>query len=167
MKMNRLERASSVFPSSPAQDNPAAGSGRRSIHRRTPNACRSPTADPIIAGYPWFSDWGRDTMIALPGLTLTTGRPEIAASILRTYAQYVDQGMIPNRFPDEGEEPEYNTVDATLWYVEAIRQYLAATGDLSLMAELFPVLVDIIDWHKRGTRYNIHMDDDGCPALRR
>jgi predicted glycogen debranching enzyme len=70
----------------------------------------------IIAGYPWFSDWGRDTMIALHGLTLTTGRPEVAASILRTYAQFVDQGMIPNRFPDKGEWPEYNTVDATLWF---------------------------------------------------
>ncbi|GJM40974.1 MAG: glycogen debranching protein [Ardenticatenaceae bacterium] len=116
----------------------------------------------IIAGYPWFSDWGRDTMIALPGLTLTTGRPEVAASILRTYAQFVDQGMLPNRFPDEGEHPEYNTVDATLWYFEALRAYLAATQDNALVEELFPVLQEIILWHKRGTRYNIQMDkEDG------
>ncbi len=112
----------------------------------------------IIAGYPWFSDWGRDTMVALPGLTLTTGRPEVAASILRTFAHFVDMGMIPNRFPDVGERPEYNTVDATLWYVEAIRAYHAATGDDDMLRELFPVLANIIEWHQRGTRYNIYMD---------
>jgi predicted glycogen debranching enzyme len=112
----------------------------------------------VIAGYPWFSDWGRDTMIALPGLTLVTGRPEVAASILRTYAQFVDQGMLPNRFPDAGEHPEYNTVDATLWYFEALRAYHAATGDEALVRELFPVLQEVILWHKRGTRYNIQMD---------
>ncbi len=113
----------------------------------------------VIAGYPWFSDWGRDTMIALPGLTLVTGRPDVAASILRTYAQFVDQGMIPNRFPDVGERPEYNTVDATLWYVQAIYAYHQATGDDDLLRDLFPVLQDIIQWHKQGTRYNIHMDE--------
>ncbi|MDM9380313.1 amylo-alpha-1,6-glucosidase [Chlorogloeopsis sp. ULAP01] len=112
----------------------------------------------IIAGYHWFSDWGRDTMISLPGLTLCTGRPEIARSILRTYAKYVDKGMLPNRFPDEGEIPEYNTVDATLWYFEALYAYYRATEDDDLLEELFPILVDIIDWHSRGTRYNIHLD---------
>lgn len=115
----------------------------------------------IIAGYPWFSDWGRDTMIALPGLTLVTGRPEVAASILRTYAQYVDQGMIPNRFPDVGEKPEYNTADATLWYFQAIRAYYQMTQDKAFLAELYDTLADIILWHRRGTRYNIHMKDDG------
>ncbi len=112
----------------------------------------------IIAGYHWFSDWGRDTMISLPGLTLSTGRPEIARSILRTYAKYVDRGMLPNRFPDAGETPEYNTVDATLWYFEALRAYYNTTEDDDLLEELFPVLADIIDWHSRGTRYNIHLD---------
>jgi predicted glycogen debranching enzyme len=112
----------------------------------------------IIAGYHWFGDWGRDTMISLPGLTLSTGRPEIARSILRTFAKYVDQGMLPNRFPDAGETPEYNTVDATLWYFEALRAYYNATEDDDLLEELFPVLADIIDWHCRGTRYNIHLD---------
>ncbi|HRO91495.1 MAG TPA: glycogen debranching enzyme N-terminal domain-containing protein, partial [Promineifilum sp.] len=85
---------------------------------------RPSAADPdgksIIAGYHWFSDWGRDTMIALPGLTLTTGRPEVAAGVLRTFARFVDRGMLPNRFPDAGETPEYNTVDATLWYFIAL-----------------------------------------------
>jgi predicted glycogen debranching enzyme len=112
----------------------------------------------IMAGYPWFGDWGRDTMISLPGLTLATGRPEIARSILRTFSRFVDQGMLPNRFPDYGETPEYNTVDATLWYFEAIRAYYAATGDTTLLQELLPILQDIIGWHERGTRYQIHRD---------
>lgn len=112
----------------------------------------------VIAGYHWFGDWGRDTMISLPGLTLSTSRPEIARSILRTFALHVDQGMLPNRFPDAGEIPEYNTVDATLWYFEAIQAYHAATMDDLLLKELFPVLKEIIDWHLRGTRYQIHID---------
>lgn len=115
----------------------------------------------IIAGYHWFSDWGRDTMISLPGLTLATGRPEIARSILLTFAQYLDLGMLPNRFPDVGEKPEYNTVDATLWYFEAIRAYHAATGDDQFLQQIFPALEEIIDWHCQGTRYNIHLDSDG------
>jgi len=119
---------------------------------------KRPSGKTIIAGYPWFSDWGRDTMISLPGLTLATGRPEIARAILQTFADYVDQGMVPNRFPDAGGVPEYNTVDATLWYFEAIRAYHQATHDDALLRELFPVLTDIIDWHCRGTRYDIHLD---------
>lgn len=116
----------------------------------------------VIAGYHWFSDWGRDTMIALPGLTLPTGRFDIARGILRTFAQHVDQGMLPNRFPDAGDTPEYNTVDATLWFFEAVRAYLAYTGDLVLVQqELYPVLTDIINWHVRGTRYGIKLDAAG------
>ena len=118
----------------------------------------NPQGKTIIAGYHWFSDWGRDTMISLPGLTISTGRPEVARSILRTFARYVDQGMLPNRFPDAGEQPEYNTVDATLWYFEAVRAYYSATEDDNLLGELFPILADIINWHCRGTRYNIHLD---------
>jgi predicted glycogen debranching enzyme len=117
-----------------------------------------PQGKSIIAGYHWFGDWGRDTMISLPGLTLATGRPEIARSIIRTFAKYVNQGMLPNRFPDAGETPEYNTVDASLWYFEAVRAYYSATKDDDLLRELFPVLADIIDWHCRGTRYNIRLD---------
>ena len=116
----------------------------------------------IIAGYHWFSDWGRDTMIALPGLTLPTGHHDVARSILRTFAQHVDQGMLPNRFPDAGEQPEYNTVDASLWFFEAIRAFLAYTGDLEFVGkELYPVLTDIVSWHVRGTRYGIRVDADG------
>jgi predicted glycogen debranching enzyme len=104
-------------------------------------------------------------MISLPGLTIATGRTEIARSILRTFARYVDRGMLPNRFPDAGDVPEYHTVDATLWYFEAIRSYYDATADDDLLAELFPVLAEIVDWHCRGTRYNIHLDaSDGLLA---
>jgi predicted glycogen debranching enzyme len=116
----------------------------------------------VIAGYHWFSDWGRDTMIALPGLTLPTGKHDIARSILRTFAKHVNQGMLPNRFPDAGETPEYNTVDATLWFFEATRAYLAYTGDLEFVKnELYPVFADIISWHVRGTRYGIKVDPSG------
>lgn len=118
----------------------------------------NPMGKTIIAGYHWFSDWGRDTMISLPGLTISTGRLQIARAILYTYAKYVDQGMLPNRFPDEGETPEYNTVDATLWYFEAIRQYYEVTEDIDVIENLFPVLTDIVQYHCRGTRYNIHLD---------
>ncbi|MBK7512458.1 MAG: glycogen debranching enzyme family protein [Chloracidobacterium sp.] len=116
----------------------------------------------IIAGYPWFSDWGRDTMIALPGLTLSTGRPEIGRAILLEFSNHISEGMIPNRFPDEGETADYNTVDATLWYFEAIRAYVESTGDSEFVRELlFDKLVDIIEWHLRGTRYGIRVDTDG------
>jgi predicted glycogen debranching enzyme len=125
------------------------------VERPLPDA---PNGKTIIAGYHWFGDWGRDTMISLPGLTISTGRTEIARSILLTFAKYVDKGMLPNRFPDAGDVPEYNTVDATLWYFEAIRSYYDATADDDLLTELFPVLAEIIDWHCRGTRYNIHLD---------
>jgi predicted glycogen debranching enzyme len=122
---------------------------------------KAPAGRTIIAGYPWFSDWGRDTMIALPGLALTTGRHDIAAGVLRTFAMHVSEGMLPNRFPDAGETPEYNTVDATLWYFSAIDKYLAASGDRQLVAELYPVLLDVVEWHLKGTRYGIRVDGDG------
>ena len=119
---------------------------------------KDPEGSTVIAGYPWFGDWGRDTMISLPGLTLATGRHDVAERILRTFATFVDQGMLPNRFPDEGQTPEYNTVDATLWYVEALRAYHDATDDDDLLRDLFPILREIIGWHERGTRYDIHRD---------
>lgn len=129
------------------------------VNRPLPEA---PEGKTILAGYPWFSDWGRDTMISLPGLTIATGRWSIARSILRTYARYVDRGMLPNRFPDAGGRPEYNTADATLWYFEAIRAYCDASGDDELLSELWPVLCEIVDRHVGGTRYNIRVDpDDG------
>ncbi len=116
----------------------------------------------VIAGYPWFTDWGRDTMIALPGLTLFTGKADIAKEVLRTFAAHVDQGMLPNRFPDTGESAEFNSVDATLWYFEATRAYAEATGDFAFVRdELYPVLTSIVDWHIQGTRYGIRMFDNG------
>ncbi|MEO6655784.1 MAG: amylo-alpha-1,6-glucosidase [Pyrinomonadaceae bacterium] len=116
----------------------------------------------VIAGYHWFSDWGRDTMIALNGLTLATGRSGIARSILTEFSQHISEGMLPNRFPDAGETPEYNTVDATLWFFEAVRAYADSTGDHDFVRdELYEKLVEIIEWHVRGTRYQIHVDADG------
>jgi predicted glycogen debranching enzyme len=116
----------------------------------------------IIAGYHWFSDWGRDTMIALPGLTLVTKRFEDARSILATFAQHCHQGMLPNQFPDMGGEPGYNTADASLWFFIAAQKYLDYTGDENFIhATLYPVMADIIRWHMRGTHYNIHADQDG------
>ena len=116
----------------------------------------------VIAGYHWFADWGRDTMIALPGLTLATGRTDVARSILREFANHVDQGMLPNRFPDAGETPEYNTVDATLWFFAAVRSFLKYTSDYDFVrTNLYAVLKDIIEWHVKGTRYQIHVDEDG------
>jgi len=116
----------------------------------------------VIAGYHWFGDWGRDTMIALPGLTLVKGRCEIAKDILAEFAKHVDRGMLPNRFPDAGEAPEYNTVDATLWFFEAVRSFLQYTGDFEFVrTKLYAVLQDIVNWHVKGTRYGIHVDEDG------
>jgi predicted glycogen debranching enzyme len=112
----------------------------------------------LIAGYHWFGEWGRDTMIALPGLTLSVGRPEVARKILLSFSRYVNAGMLPNNFPDSSGPPQYNTVDAALWYFEAMRQYYVATQDLELVQQLFPTLVEIVDAHVRGTRYNIKVD---------
>jgi predicted glycogen debranching enzyme len=122
----------------------------------------------LIAGYHWFTDWSRDTMISLPGLTLATGRFEEARSLLQHFARYLDRGMLPNRFPDSGEnltDADYNTADATLWYFHALDQYLRLSGDTSLLGSLFPALEEVITWHQRGTRFGIHADEhDGLLA---
>jgi predicted glycogen debranching enzyme len=119
----------------------------------------------VIAGYHWLSDWGRDTMIALPGLTLVTGRTDVAKSLLLALAGVVEQGMLPNRFPTLGETPEYNTVDATLWFFEAIRALWYTTRDDAFIRTYFyDILTDIIDWHIRGTRYGIKVNEDGLLA---
>ena len=117
-----------------------------------------PDGRSIIAGYHWFGDWGRDTMIALPGLTLATGRAGVARQILLAFLRYVDGGMLPNNFPDAGGKPEYNAVDAALWYFESIRQYFEATQDAVTLQKLFPVLAGMIDAHIAGMRYHIHVD---------
>lgn len=115
----------------------------------------------VLAGFPWFTDWGRDTMIALPGLTLTSGRFEVARKILLTFAQYCNRGQIPNVFPDAGETPEYNTVDAALWFVIVSSQYWKASHDDEGTRKLLPALRDVIKHYKEGTRYDIRADNDG------
>jgi predicted glycogen debranching enzyme len=116
----------------------------------------------VIAGYHWFTDWGRDTMISLTGLTLSTERYDSARKILQSFAEHLSDGMIPNRFPDASGEPEYNTVDATLWFIHAINEYLRRTKDTAFVRQNFyERLIEIIHWHERGTRYGIHVTEDG------
>ncbi|MDA8212300.1 MAG: amylo-alpha-1,6-glucosidase [Clostridia bacterium] len=116
----------------------------------------------VIAGYPWFTDWGRDTMIALPGLTLVTKRFDAAKEILTTFARYCKDGLIPNRFPDEGLNPDYNTVDASLWFFHAVHKYLRYTGNYDFIRDIiYPVLKQIVEYHLKGTHFNIHVDKDG------
>jgi predicted glycogen debranching enzyme len=119
----------------------------------------------IIAGYHWFTDWGRDTMISLEGLTLLTGRWLEAGYILRTFAHYVRDGLVPNMFPDGAKEGKYHTADATLWFFHAIGRYVQRTRDLNTLKFLLPTLTDIVDHHLRGTKFNIHVDaKDGLLA---
>jgi predicted glycogen debranching enzyme len=118
----------------------------------------NPDGRSIIAGYHWFGDWGRDTMISLPGLTLATGQTEVARQILLAFAELVDNGTLPNNFPDAGGDPQYNSIDAALWFFEAVRQYFAATKDGRTLLQLFPILGEMIDAHVKGTRYNIRVD---------
>ena len=116
----------------------------------------------VVAGYPWFTDWGRDTMIALPGLMRITRRHDAAKEILAGFARFASQGTLPNWFPENGQQAEYNTIDAALWFFEATQAYLDATGDaLFIQREIYPVLRSIVRWHLRGTRYNIHVEEDG------
>jgi glycogen debranching enzyme len=159
---------------------PAAGSRGGEDGSSVTGQCASPSSAPIgsspprppdyapaiaggrtvIAGYHWFNDWGRDTMIALPGLALATGRAEEAAGVLRTFARYIADGLCPNNFPDDtGTPPGYNTADATLWYLLAVRDCCEATGNEALIEELLPALHEIVERHRQGTRYGIGMDE--------
>jgi len=115
-------------------------------------------ASSIIAGFPWFGVWSRDSAISVCGLALVTGRTEFARSLLRNASTFIDGGMLPNYFPEHGETPEFNTVDAALWFVEAVRQYLDATNDLDFAREIFPALAQIAGAYSRGTRFGIHAD---------
>jgi predicted glycogen debranching enzyme len=125
-----------------------------SVTRAAPGAPRT-----VLAGYPWFTDWGRDTMIALPGLLLTTGRADLARGVLSLFAAHLDQGMLPNCFPDDGSPPLYNTVDAALWFFQAVESYVGTTGDTGLLREVYPALEDVGAWYERGTRYGIRVDE--------
>jgi predicted glycogen debranching enzyme len=124
----------------------------------------------ILAGYPWFTDWGRDTFIALRGLCLATGRLDVARQVLLAWSNVVSEGMLPNRFPDHGETPEYNSVDASLWYIVTVHEYLMAQSSRSATTSeadqqrLLAAIRQILDGYTRGTRYRIHLDDDGLLA---
>lgn len=124
------------------------------------NISESQESVSILAGFHWFADWGRDTFIGLPGLLLRTGREAEAREVLLTFAQALDQGMIPSRFDDYGGAPHYNAVDASLWFIHSAYQYLLATGDQATYQEkLLPVLAEIVRHYQDGTRFHIHADD--------
>ena len=112
----------------------------------------------VIAGYHWFTDWGRDTMISLEGLTLTTGRYHEAGWILRTFAHYVREGLIPNMFPEGEKTGLYHTADASLWFFHAVYRYVTLTGDRITLALILPKLLEIANAHLAGTRFGIHVD---------
>ena len=134
------------------------------LHRTDPFTVRRADGAPtIVAGYPWFTDWGRDTMISLPGLLITPGRLGVARAILEGFLAHRNQGIIPNRFPDAGETPEYNTADATLWMFQAVRAWIAANPHAGHAREFlrdvfYPAAKEIIEWHLRGTWYGIGVD---------
>ena len=132
---------------------PAARTADKARARAQGDEARS-----VIAGYHWFTDWGRDTMISLEGLTLCTGRPHDAGYILRTFAQHIKDGLIPNLFPEKGQEGLYHTADATLWYFHALKRYVDATGDRGTLRQLLPKLQEIISHHVAGTRFGIGVD---------
>src|SRR5213075_2020199 len=112
----------------------------------------------VIAGYHWFTDWGRDTMISLEGLALVTGRSLEAGYLLRTFAHYIRDGLIPNMFPEGEKEGLYHTADATLWFFHALDRYLACTSDRVTLRQILPGLLDIVEHHLRGTRFGIGVD---------
>lgn len=147
-------------------------SDRFLVHRATPRPSspppssftywndRSELADgaAVVAGYPWFADWGRDTFIALPGLTLSTGRFVVARQILENWAQVIEDGLLPNFLPEDGSAAQYNSADAALWYIEAWRAYYQQTQDLAALRHVLPVLKGIIDAYRNGTRFGIGLD---------
>jgi predicted glycogen debranching enzyme len=119
---------------------------------------QSTRSNSIIAGYHWFSDWGRDSMISLPGLALSLGRLKVARSVLETFGRYLSQGMLPNYFPDSGQAPEYNTSDATFWWASALLRYYRETTDTQFIREQLPLLESVVEWHQKGTRHGLHVD---------
>jgi len=135
------------------------------VKRRTDRNCSpkdSLRRATILAGFPWFADWGRDAFIALPGLLLSTGRFDEAKSVLTTFAQSADEGMIPNRFDDRSDTAYFNSIDASLWFINAAFQYLHSTGDSrTFTQELLPIIRWIVDSYQKGTRFDIHADNDG------
>jgi glycogen debranching enzyme len=141
--------AAELWPEGPAYRNSAE---HFIVHRED----GTPT---ILAGYPWFTDWGRDAMISLPGLLISRGRLDEARGVLQAFLSHLNQGLIPNRFPDAGETPEYNSADATLWMFQAMRAWLEAGGDRTFLRKVFyPAAKAIVEWHRRGTCHGIRVD---------
>jgi predicted glycogen debranching enzyme len=154
-RQQALLRAAAVLDAAPSVQQLTLAADQFVVERRAGDAA-SPT---VVAGYHWFNDWGRDTLIALPGLTLATGRASEGAAILRAFARYVSDGLLPNNFPDRADEqPGYNTADAALWFAIALQRHYAATGDEQLVDELLATLREIVDAYVRGTRYGIGVD---------
>jgi predicted glycogen debranching enzyme len=140
----------------------ALGADSFLVTRRIESKGETTEVPTVIAGYPWFADWGRDTMISLPGLTLPLGRARQANKVVRTFGLFSREGLIPNNFADAGSTPEYNTADATLWMFQAIEVLATGTGNLKATRNLYPLLADIIAWHVKGTKHGIRVDpDDG------
>jgi len=152
LRLEKERRAGRTRTKDPVQASLEEAAEQFSVTR----ADASPT---IIAGYPWFTDWGRDTMIALPGLLIARGKLDVARQVLEGFLRLLDGGVVPNRFPDQAGPAEYNTVDATLWMFQAVRAYLAAGGDRAFLKEAFyPAARGIIEAHLRGTHHGIHVD---------
>lgn len=144
-------------PPDPVSRKLYSAAGQFVIERKIDDAV-TPT---ILAGYPWFLDWGRDTFIALEGLCLTTGRKDVAWGVLKTFAKAISEGMIPNRFDDYGNEPHYNSIDASLWFVHAAFRYLKAANDQkNFVSKLLPAIKWVLDSYRKGTRFGIHADKD-------
>lgn len=162
IKQDLLDRQNELIQSADAEDEPGKILCLAADQFVAKRAGLEGERTTIVAGFPWFSDWGRDTFISLPGLLLATGRHEEAASVLRTFAAAADGGMIPNRFDDRTGEAHFNSVDASLWFIHAAFEYLDATGDVATLAnDLLPTIQWIIDSYQAGTWFGIHADDDG------
>lgn len=158
VRANSRRLMTAVPKTAPEWIHALAAASDQFIVRRGQMGPGGPAPASIIAGYPWFTDWGRDTMISLPGLATVLRRYDLAADILRTYAGFIDAGMLPNCFPDDSEAPRYNTADATLWMFHALDDYLQVKRDPDLVRDLFPLLMTIIHAHVDGTRYGIRVD---------
>ncbi len=164
-RQGALLRRARHLPPDPAPLPEAGGLAARLVLAADQFLVRGRGRRSVIAGYPWFTDWGRDALIALPGLTLATGRHREAREILLSLAGTVDEGMLPNRFPDDGAPPEYTSADAALWYFCALESYLARVPDRPLLKRVFPAVAEIVRRYRAGTRHGIHVDPrDGLLA---
>jgi len=160
----RRSAASAAPSNGSANGGGGGGGGSAAGHQahQAPGEAANDGGASVIAGYPWFEDWGRDTFIALPGLALTTGRFDVARNILATFADHMRRGLLPNRFPDKSFTPDYNTVDASMWFIHAAYQYWRYSGDLAFLTKyLYPKLCEIMESYRDGTDFGIRMDADG------